>query len=59
MGWRDIVELLEQVEGKIETILPDKLQAATATGKGPPDVQKRIAQAMYKRRHRKDRVNAR
>lgn len=57
MGWIDVLELLEQVGGKIETILSERMQAATAKGKGPPDIQKRIAVAEYKRRHRKESEN--
>ncbi len=57
MSWMDVLELLEQVGGRVETILPERLEAATATDKGSPDVQIKIAQAHYKGLHRKESCN--
>ena len=54
MGWRDVLELLEQVGGKEELIVIEAMQQATLKGKGTPDVQKRIARSRYRRIHRKE-----
>ena len=53
MGWRDVYRLLELYSDNGEKIPPEKLAAATAGGKGPPDVQQKIARAEYERRYRK------
>lgn len=54
MGWMDVLKLIESVDGKDEIIDAEALEAATATGKGTPDVQLLIARLEYKRRYRKD-----
>lgn len=54
MGWKDVLRLLESVDGKDEIIDAEALEAATATGKGTPEVQVLIARLEYKRRYRKD-----
>ena len=57
MACQDLLELLEQVGGKIDTILPERLSEASSIGKSEPDVQIKIAQAHYKGLHRKESDN--
>jgi len=51
MSWQDVFILLRAADGRVEAIDPAKLASATAAGKGPADVQVRIAQLEYDRQY--------
>jgi hypothetical protein len=54
MAWRDVLRLLEFAGGDESLIDPERLKAASSKGKGPPDVQMRIARHLYKNKYRKE-----
>jgi hypothetical protein len=55
MSWQAVMELLEEAGGDMAIIEEDKMERALAriepglTGAGPADVQKMIAERLYKR----------
>lgn len=53
MSWEDVYNLLESVGGKIECLLPERIEAATAEGPGDAATQIAVAQAEYARHERK------
>jgi len=53
MAWRDVMKLLEFAGGNIGNVDRDKLKSALSAGRGTPDVQLRIAEAMYKRKYKR------
>jgi len=48
MAWRDVLTLLELADGDESSIAEGRMQFATSTGSGEPQMQLRIARVMFR-----------